>query len=351
MNGVNLLVEQRRRIRKKPPGERLKHDAWTVRNLVQGGFFVLTIVIGIQFAYWVSQVSQGVEPTVPRPPGVEGFLPVGSLIGLKYWLLTGIWDPVHPAGLVILLAAMGLSWTLRKSFCSWICPVGALSEWLWRLGKWGFGRNFRIPKPIDWALRSLKYLLLFFFVQAIIRMSVDALGGFLRSPYWIVSDIKMLRFFTDMSVVTGTVLLVLVIGSVLVQNFWCRYLCPYGALVGLLGMIGPTRIRRSSATCIDCDLCTMSCPQRLPVATKSQIVSAECTACVQCVDVCPVQDTLQLTTFGLPSTFWTRKRLMIAVVGGFIVSVTLARWMGVWESTVEISTIQDLLPQLDFLGH
>ncbi|NOZ75710.1 MAG: 4Fe-4S binding protein [FCB group bacterium] len=344
-------MERMNRIHKKPLGERLKPDAWTVRNGVQLGFFLLTLLVGLQFALWVSRISTGQIPIVARPPGVEGFLPVGSLIGLKYWLLTGIWDKIHPAGMVILLFAILLSWLVRKSFCSWLCPIGTVSEWLWRLGKWGFGRNYEIPKPLDILFRSLKYLILFFFLFAVIVMGTEAMGGFLGSSYWKISDIKMLRFFTHMSALTGFVLIALVIGSVFIQNFWCRYLCPYGALTGLLGMIGPTRIQRSDSTCIDCDLCNRSCPQRLPVSTKPVIMSAECTACMQCVDVCPVEDTLHLSTWGIPKIFWTRKRLAIVVVGSFIVSVTLARWLGIWESSLSLNTIYTLIPQIDFLGH
>ncbi|MFQ6614407.1 MAG: 4Fe-4S binding protein [Fidelibacterota bacterium] len=344
-------MEKRKNIHKKPPHQRLKPDAWTLRNGVQLGFFLLTVMIGIQFAIWVAQISVGQSPTVSRPPGVEGFLPVGSLIGLKYWLFTGIWDEIHPAGMVILFIAIILSWLVRKSFCSWICPVGTVSEWLWRLGKWGLGKNYLIPKPVDIALRSLKYLILLFFLLAVVSMGTETMSGFLASAYWKVSDIKMLRFFTHMSALTGFVLLALVVGSVFVQNFWCRYLCPYGALMGILGLAGPTRIQRSDSTCIDCDLCNRSCPQRLPVSTKPVIVSAECTACMQCVDVCPIEDTLHLATWGAPRTFWTRKRLGLFVVGSFLLAVTLARWSGVWESSLSLDTVINLVPQIDFLGH
>jgi polyferredoxin len=66
-------------------------------------------------------------------------------MGWKLFVLTGIWDPVHPAAMVILGFAGLVSLTLRKSFCGWFCPVGTLSEWLWKLGRRIFGRNYRIP--------------------------------------------------------------------------------------------------------------------------------------------------------------------------------------------------------------
>ena len=76
-------------------------------------------------------------------------------------------------------------------------------------------------------------------------MSSPAISGFLQSPYYKMSDVKMLHFFTQMSILTMVVLTVLVLSSVVIRNVWCRYLCPYGALMGLLAAISPTRIQRN----------------------------------------------------------------------------------------------------------
>ena len=63
----------------------------------------------------------------------------------------------------------------------------------------------------------------------------------------------------------------------LVQNFWCRYLCPYGALLGLVSLLSPVEIRRDAEACIDCAKCARACPAALPVDRLVQIRSAECT--------------------------------------------------------------------------
>ena len=60
-------------------------------------------------------------------------------------------------------------------------------------------------------------------------------------------------------------LALLVLASVFVQNFWCRYLCPYGALMGLAALASPLRIRREASLCIDCAKCAKACPSALPV--------------------------------------------------------------------------------------
>ena len=74
-------------------------------------------------------------PTVTRPPGIEAFLPISSLISLKYWLVTGILNPIHPSGLIIFLMALVTAVLLKRGFCSWVCPFGLLTEYLNRLHK------------------------------------------------------------------------------------------------------------------------------------------------------------------------------------------------------------------------
>ena len=96
-----------------------------------------------------------------------------------------------------------MSWLFRKSFCGWLCPVGTVSEYLWRLGRRTFGRNFRLPRRLDIALRSLKYILLGLFVYAVGSMSVPAIRAFLEGPYGMVDDVKMLNFFRFLGLAGG----------------------------------------------------------------------------------------------------------------------------------------------------
>ena len=100
------------------------------------------VYIGITFVTFIDQVNHTL-PGVNRPSGVEAFLPLSALVGLKAWIATGIFDQIHPAGLVILLAAITVSVLLKRAFCSWICPIGTLSEGLAKIGRMVFRRNFK----------------------------------------------------------------------------------------------------------------------------------------------------------------------------------------------------------------
>ena len=126
-------------------------------------------------------------------------------MNLKVLLATGQMPRLHPAGMFLLIAFLAASWLFRKSFCGWLCPVGTISEYLWRLGRQTFGRNFRLPRKLDLALRSLKYLLLALFLYAVGSMMVPAILAFLEGPYGIVDDVKMLNFFRFMGLAGGLV--------------------------------------------------------------------------------------------------------------------------------------------------
>lgn len=321
--------------------------AWGFRNWFQLAVLVLTLALGVQFYLYVQQAAGEGVLSVQRPPGVEGFLPIGALMGWKLWFQTGFWDPVHPAAMVILGYAALVCLALRKSFCGWFCPAGTVSEWLWKAGRRILGRNRRLPAWLDLPLRSLKYLLLGFFLWAILRMGVMEMVAFLNGPYYKLSDVKMLYFFTHMTWLTAVALAALVALSLVVRNFWCRYLCPYGALMGLLALLSPTRVERQAQSCIDCGRCSQVCPHSLPVADKPRIISAECSGCLDCTRVCPVADTLQMKSIGVKRLPWSPAVLGLVVGLVFLGSVFAAELSGHWQSALPQPKFRALLRQID----
>jgi polyferredoxin len=226
--------------------------------------------------------------------------------------------------------------------------VGTVSEWLWRYGRRVFRRNFTLPRWADVALRSLKYILLGLFFFAVASMSAGAIRAFLEGPYGVIADVKMLNFFRFLSVTSAIVLLALIILSVLVQNFWCRYLCPYGALFGLVARFSPTRIRRNPVTCIDCAKCAKACPALLPVDKLITVRSLECTGCLECVAVCPAADTLWLAAGPRRVPVW----LMAAGIAAIFLGVTAwARWSGHWHTDLPAEAYRALIPRASEFTH
>jgi len=321
-----------------------------LRHCFQLTFLALNVWIGAQFYFFVRYYeTAGKSFPATRPPGVEGWLPVASLMDLKVLLLTGQIPHVHPAGLFLLLSFLGMSWLARKSFCSWLCPVGTVSEYLWRLGRQTFGRNFRLPRKLDIGLRSLKYILLGLFLFAVGSLSVEGIRAFLGGPYGLVDDVKMLIFFRLLGLTGSVVIALLVIASVFVENAWCRYLCPYGAMMGITALASPLRIRRDKALCIDCDKCTKACPSNLPVAQLIDIRSAECTSCLQCVAACPADGALAMAIpgrRGIPAA-----AIAVAVATVFFGVYGYARWSGHWETQTSSETYFELIPHANEFTH
>ena len=277
--------------------KRLSHsNIQLYRKIVQYLFLATVVLIGIKFTLFVGQLEKGMTPTISRPPGIEAFLPISSLISLKYWLVGGVFNRVHPSGLIIFSMALATGLLLKRGFCSWICPFGLLTEYLNRLHTLIFRKNIKLPRWLDYPLRSLKYLLLAFFLWAIVlQMNVVALEYFIHSPYNMVADIKMLYFFKNITPFAFWVLVVLVVLSVLIRNFWCRYLCPYGALLGALSFLSILKIHRNQETCTNCQKCTRTCPVDIKVHKTLSVLSDECHACLKCVAACPETDTLYIS--------------------------------------------------------
>jgi polyferredoxin len=185
--------------------------------------------IGVEFYLFTTFLESGGNSTFyERPPGVEGFLPISSMMSLYYFFLSGNIHPAHPAGLVIFVAILLVSFVFGKSFCSWICPIGFISEAIGDFGekiqKKLFKTRIKMPRFLDYPLRSLKYLILAFFAHSIFfSMSELALKYFLDSPYNIISDVKMYYFFAEISQFSIIVIAVLFLLSIVFRNFWCRY--------------------------------------------------------------------------------------------------------------------------------
>ena len=341
---------------KKKLVRRARRDySQALRHGVQWVFLAWNVYLGGLFYLWVRGIESGRQAlNVTRPAGVEGWLPICGLMNLKYWLVSRDLPRIHPAAMFLLVTFISISFLFRKAFCSWLCPIGTLSEYLWRSGRKLVGRNFSLPRWLDIPLRGLKYLLLGFFAWAIASMSAEAIAGFMRSPYGLVADVKMLNFFRHLGETGAIVLAILTIASLFVQNFWCRYLCPYGALLGLASLFSPTRVRRNAGACIDCGKCGVACPSSLAVDKLVSVKSAECTGCMECVAVCPAQDALWIGLSGLPGRSKSRLPAWVLAAGialMFFGIIAYAKITGGWSGRVPRQVYTELVPHADQLSH
>jgi polyferredoxin len=316
---------------------------------VQAVFALICVIAGFEFYRFYQWAVGQRETYVGRPAAVEGFLPISALLGLKRLVLTGKWDEIHPAGLTILLFAIASALLLRKAFCGWVCPVGFASNLLAGLGS-ALKLERRMPRWLDYPLLSLKYLLLAFFCYIILwRMDMGSIEAFLYSEYNTVADAKMLLFFLQPAALTLQVLGVLLLLSLFIRNFWCRYLCPYGALLGLGALISPLQVKRNAARCIQCGKCDKICPAAIRVSQNGTIRHPECIGCAECVEVCPEKNCLSLEAPKLAiSPLYV---FAIAVVGLFVIFWVTAVFTGHWHTQVLPEIFSRLYPSAAAVAH
>ncbi|HEY6007044.1 MAG TPA: 4Fe-4S binding protein [Geobacteraceae bacterium] len=315
-----------------------------LRIAVQWGFLLFQLYLGICLYRFVLHFrSGGSTPLVSRPDGVEGFLPISALLSLRDWVTTGNINPIHPAGLVIFLAIVAVSLLLKRSFCSWVCPVGTVSEFFWKLGFKLFRCNLRPPRWLDVLLRGCKYLLLLFFLSATFwTMSPAAVRAFIQSDYNKMADIRLLDFFLHLSPGALLVIGVLVLLSFPIRNPFCRFLCPYGALLGLVSIFSPAKVTRQSSACVACGVCTQVCPSYIPIMARIRVFSPECIGCWRCISHCRAMGALDMRLTGR----------RIAVNGLlFALSVVLIVWggsvigkvTGLWHTAIALEEYARLI--------
>lgn len=299
-------------------------------RLPQWFFFLATLYVGGQFVRFCLAAAAGNADAVARPAGVEGFLPISALLGLRRLLATAAFDPVHPAGLWILLAAIAMGLVFRKGFCAHVCPVGFLTLRLGRLGQRLTLARSLSPR-LDAVLGLPKYLLLAFFLfTAFFGMGLAEIESFQRSAYNITADARMLRFFASLSATAVAVLSVLAVLGLVFRGSFCRWLCPYGALLGLFAKIGATSLARDAGTCTGCGRCRKVCPMDLPIDAGPKPMT--CTGCASCVLACPrPQSAVRFAFAGRPVPWWTTA---VGASGVFALAYLAAHALNLWNSSL-----------------
>ncbi|MGS3177614.1 4Fe-4S binding protein [Aeromonas sanarellii] len=313
-------------------------------------------LVTLQYGLHVWQLGQGMSPWLVRPDVVDGFLPIAGGLGLRAWLGQGLVDPHHPAATVTVLVLSLSALLLGRAFCAWFCPLGLVGEWLhglrirWIAGEW------TPPCWLDVVLRGQKFLVLAFLLFIVlIAVPGAALPGYLASPYHQAADMKMGAFFFNLTPISGLCLgWVLLLTATFRQGF-CRYLCPYGAWLALLGLLTVLRIRRDPARCLrsaghDCDKCSRACPSRIQVHQLIAVRSLECTSCLSCVAACPRRaDALHLGSQG--RRLAPRQLLGLLCLLLLVLPLLSYGLLDLWVSQTPLAERYDLLQRLPWLNH
>jgi polyferredoxin len=112
----------------------------------------------------------------------------------------------------------------------------------------------------------------------------------------------LFNFWTSEVSITGLVILSVTLGlSLFVERPWCKYTCPYGALLGITNLFRVFSIRRNASTCKADGACSIMCPMNIPVDSVTVVRDHQCISCLECTSeaICPVAQTVQFSTRGV----------------------------------------------------
>jgi len=180
-------------------------------------------------------------------------------------------------------------------------------------------------------------------------MSLAGLTDFHNSSYNLISDAKMLHFFLQPSVLAASIMLGIILISFVIRNFWCRYLCPYGGLLGILAFLSPFQVKRDQETCINCKKCEHVCPSSILITKRKTVRNAECIGCLECVQVCPAENCLTLSLPGRKETNPVLLPLLTLVL--FFSCYLIAQLTGHWTTEVPVEDFQRYYQMIDDIGH
>jgi len=231
-------------------------------------------------------------------PSIHALCPYGGLESLLAFITFGAFvKKIFLGTFVLFLVTMSLAIVMRRSFCGQMCAFGGLQEFFGKIGRKLFKKRPILPKKLDRVLRYLKFVVL----------GITVVMAWITAELWITpyDPFNALGHLADFNALMTTylvgfiVLLVTLLGSVIYDRFFCKYLCPVGALYGVIGKASPYAVRIDKEKCIRCGLCNKTCPMNVEImdAKNEKITDIECINCNECVNVCPSRGALY-TGFG-----------------------------------------------------
>lgn len=237
----------------------------TSRRLIQFAFLVL-VIVGV----FVLQKH------------CEWWCPFGAVEGIHAYTTEGSFPCSLGATNLFAFGGLIVSVVLiRRAFCGYLCPIGILSDWFHSLGRLLRLPRFDVPKPLDRVLSFLKYPILVLIIYFTIRLQEVIFHAFCPAYAAISRHGEDITFWAY-TVLGGTMLL-----SLVLTMPFCRWFCPLAAVMNPISRFGVTRVRRDTATCIDCGKCARTCPMAIPVDKVQEASAARCISCLECVEACP----------------------------------------------------------------
>ena len=258
-----------------------------IRRVVQIFFFALIALISINH----NLVELGGGFPLLSNASLHALCPFGGVVTIYQYATIGTFvQKIHESAFVLMVIGFVLAILFGPVFCGWVCPLGTVQEWVSKWGKKLFKRrhNHFIPNRIDHILRYARYIVLAWVIY------ITAMSGKLifsdYDPYF-----ALFNFWNGEVAWTALAILGLTLGlSLFVERPWCKYACPYGAVLGISNLFRVFQIRRVASTCKNDGACSIMCPMNIPVDDVKTVRDHQCISCLECTSeaVCPVAKTV-----------------------------------------------------------
>lgn len=265
-----------------------------IRRVVQVFFFGLIALIAVNHTL----VENGMGIPFLSTASLHALCPFGGVVTIYQYATAGTFvQKIHESSFVLMVIGFLLAILFGPVFCGWVCPLGTVQEWVSSLGRKLFRRRFNhfVPTKLDNILRYLRYLVL-----AWVLYMTAATGTLIFAEY--DPYFALFNFWSDEVALSGLAILGVTLGlSLFVERPWCKYACPYGAVLGLSNLFRVFSIRRSETTCKADGACSILCPMNIPVDSQTTVRDHQCISCLECTSeaICPVAKTVVFSSKGV----------------------------------------------------
>lgn len=193
--------------------------------------------------------------------------------------------------LISALSVIPVTLLFGRFFCGWMCAFGTLGDLLYLFSNKVLKISIHVNEKVDRVLKYIKYVILCFIIIAIWSMKFIDTSSL--SPWDAFGSLVTFRKLPDFSFViteftVGFLLLLTIIGaSLFVERFFCRYICPLGAVFTIISKFRFIHIKKPTGQCGSCKACTKHCAMGIPLYQNDTVKSGECISCLKCIDICP----------------------------------------------------------------
>lgn len=271
-------------------------------------------------------------------PSVHAICPLGGLENFWAWIsghanLQKLFTGTMTLFFITIIFAL----IFGRAFCGNICPFGFLQELLGKITK----HKIQIPKKIDRVMRFAKY-----FILAFITIMAWVFATIWISPYdpWVAfSHLWSFDELLKENLVGFIVLIVVMLLSVFVDRFFCKYLCPAGALYGIIGKKSVFHVKKRE--CVSCGSCSKACPMNIDVEKMTTVSSKECIACGACIAAC--QSKTNVLSFSIRNKEVKPILFVVLSVVVFASSIFVADQLG-WMQ-LSVPSVESVMESGDYI--